>query len=60
MVYILSTMLRKAFEDKNFHKKLDSMTNLDEVWKSLFLSPYDYGYEALYNKDTRVSSSEKE
>lgn len=30
------------------------MNNLDEVWKGLFLSPFDYGYEALYNKNTRV------
>jgi 2-methylcitrate dehydratase len=54
MVYILSTMLRKAFEDKSFHTKLNNMTNLDEVWKALFLSPFDYGYDALYNKNTRV------
>jgi 2-methylcitrate dehydratase len=55
MVYILSTMVRKAFEDKTFHAKLSEITNLDEVWKSLFLSPFDYGHEALYNENTRVN-----
>merc|ERR1719191_2340297 len=26
---------------------------MDEAWKELMLSPYDYGADALYEKDTR-------
>ena len=49
MVYIISTILRKAFENKNgnYNKQLN------EVWKQLMLLPQDYGYQALQNKDTR-------
>ena len=48
MVYIISTILRKAFEHKNA-----GFNGLDDVWKSLMLLPQDYGYQALFNKDTR-------
>merc|ERR1712183_402008 len=27
--------------------------SMDEAWKSLMLSPYDYGAEALYDAETR-------
>ena len=37
MVYIISTLLRKAFETKDFNARLGSITNLDEVWKTLML-----------------------
>ena len=37
MVYIVSTILRKAFENKAFNSSLDKITNLDEVWKTLML-----------------------
>jgi len=53
MVYILSTMLRKAYDDPNFAKKNKNFSNLDEVWKYLFLSPEDFGLEALNNPNTR-------
>lgn len=53
MVYIVSTILRKAFEDKSFNSKLSSFTNLDEVWKTLMLEPKDYGHQALFNSKTR-------
>jgi 2-methylcitrate dehydratase len=46
MVYIVSTMLRKAFATV-----LDGTT--DDYWKSLMLSPYDYGREALVDRETR-------
>lgn len=52
MVYILSTMLRKAFDDPNF--KNQDFKDLNEVWKYLFLTPMDYGFEALNNPRTRV------
>lgn len=32
MVYILSTMLRKAFDIKDLNKKLGEIKNLDGVW----------------------------
>lgn len=48
MVYIISTILRKAFEHKNAN-----FAGLDDVWKALMLSPQDYGYQALFNTDTR-------
>jgi 2-methylcitrate dehydratase len=37
MVYIISTILRKAFENADFNRRLGSITNLDEVWKTLML-----------------------
>ena len=49
MVYIISTMLRKAFENKDFGAKLSQYGKLDEVWKSLMLEPKDYGHKALFN-----------
>jgi 2-methylcitrate dehydratase len=54
MVYILGTMLRKAFTEKSFLKTLESAKGLDDIWKALFLSPYDYSHAAVRNKDTRV------
>ena len=54
MVYILGTMLRKAFTEKSFHSLLSSTNDLNEIWKALFLSPYDYSHAAVRNKDTRV------
>jgi 2-methylcitrate dehydratase len=53
MVYIVSTMLRKAFEDKEFNARLSSTTNLDEIWKNLMLEPKDYGHKALFDSQTR-------
>jgi 2-methylcitrate dehydratase len=46
--------LRKAFEDPSFSEKVKSAKNLDDIWKLLMLSPYDYGYSALYNQSTRT------
>lgn len=50
MVYIVSTILRKAFENGD---KISSINKLDEVWKSLMLEPSDYGHKALFNEKTR-------
>lgn len=41
MVYIASTLIRKAFENK---AKLQSAKKLDDVWKTLMLEPKDYAY----------------
>ena len=53
MVYIVSTILRKAFETKDLKSKLEGFSNLDGVWKMLMLEPKDYGHQALFNKSTR-------
>lgn len=53
MVYIVSTILRKAFETRDLLSKLQSFQNLDGVWKMLMLEPKDYGHQALFNKQTR-------
>jgi 2-methylcitrate dehydratase len=37
MVYIISTILRKAFETKDIGNKLSSFQKLDDVWKLLML-----------------------
>lgn len=50
MVYILSSVLRKAFE------KQDNITKEhtpEDLWKYLMLLPHDYGKDALYNEVTR-------
>ncbi len=54
MVYIVSTMLRKAIElragDPGF---MWSPQNNDATWKALMLSPYDYDQAAINNPRTR-------
>jgi len=47
MVYIVSTMLRKAME------KGGVPAHGDDTWCELMLSPYDYGKEAIANTQTR-------
>ena len=54
MVYIVGTILRKAFESKEFNEKLGRFTSLDQVWKDLMLEPKDYGHKALFNPVTRT------
>jgi len=50
MVYILSSVLRKAFEK---HDNITKEHTLDDLWKYLMLLPADYGKNALYNEVTR-------
>uniref|UniRef100_A0A7S3CSE3 Uncharacterized protein n=1 Tax=Strombidium rassoulzadegani TaxID=1082188 RepID=A0A7S3CSE3_9SPIT len=50
MVYIISTILRKAM-DKHEYLKKDS--KVEELWKYLMLLPHDYSYNALFNETTR-------
>ena len=54
MVYIISTILRKAFEYRDLDAKLNSFKNLDGVWKMLMLEPRDYGHRALFDEKTRA------
>lgn len=51
MVYIISTLLRKAIENKNL---FEGVGHLNDMWKKLMLAPVDYGSEALHNKNTRA------
>ena len=50
MVYIISTVLRKAFETPNL---FEGVVSTDDLWKKLILLPKDYSPEAIQNKDTR-------
>ena len=47
MVYIVSTLLRKALE-------LGATGSTDDLWKALMLAPVDYGKDALVNPATRA------
>ena len=54
MVYIVSTMLRKASEViKSEGTALFEAPN-DEVWKRLMLTPFDFETNAINNKTTRA------
>ena len=50
MVYIISTLLRKAFEN---HKEIANSHAPEDLWKSLMLGPHDYGSDAVNNEVTR-------
>merc|ERR1719387_1505520 len=47
MAFIISRVLQKACKNGKVPN------SMDEAWKELMLSPYDYGADALYEKDTR-------
>jgi 2-methylcitrate dehydratase len=50
MVYIISTLIRKAFD------KADAINNskdFEDLWKALMLTPKDYGKDAIFNETTR-------
>lgn len=51
MVYIVSTLLRKAIENPDLY---ENVSCLDDLWKKLMLTPYDYGAEAVTNKNTKM------
>jgi 2-methylcitrate dehydratase len=46
----VSTLLRRAIEDKNLYEGLN---NMNDIWKKLFLTPSDYGLEGLNDPNTR-------
>lgn len=55
MVYIVSTMLRKAIEMAAAGSfKPDSLASHDGVWKQLMLSPFDYDGKAIHHLLTRA------
>jgi len=47
MAFIVSRLLVRAFKE-------GTGSSMDETWKKLMLSPYDYGIDALYDADTRA------
>jgi len=48
MAFIVSRILLKAL------KAGKPPASMDDAWKTFMLSPYDYGKDALYDKDTRA------
>lgn len=50
MVYIIATILRKALEK---HDKIIEEHDLENLWKRLMLTPYDYSAEAIVNPVTK-------
>ena len=54
MVYIVSTLLRKAIvQAKQLGKGTIAESN-DGLWKTLILTPYDFDSTALFSDDTRA------
>ena len=58
MVYIIASMLRKAFHKYESHLKENH--ELEQLWKQLMLLPMDYGEEALYSTHKRTLMSKIE
>lgn len=50
MVFIVSRLLKKAIHHKNIR---DILKHRDVLWKELILTPIDYSYSALFDKETR-------
>ena len=50
MVYIVSTLLRKAFEK---HAHIMEENEPEDLWKYLMLMPQDYSHSAIFNETTR-------
>lgn len=57
MVYIISTLLRKAFEK---HAHIAEENDPEDLWKYLMLLPNDYSHKALFNETTRKLMSKIE
>lgn len=51
MVYIVANLLRKAFS--RYDRVIESKGNLDDMWKTLMLSPIDFSKPMLTNDITR-------
>lgn len=50
MVYIIGTLLRKAQEK---YEQVKEAKDVDDMWKTLMLTPLDYGRNALLNDSTK-------
>lgn len=51
MVYIIATLLRKAFH--KYDRVIENKASMDDLWKTLMLTPLDYDYSSLYDIKTR-------
>lgn len=51
MVFIVSRLLKKAINQGQNLSKI--VNNRDSLWKELILTPIDYSYKALFDKETR-------
>jgi 2-methylcitrate dehydratase len=51
MVFIVSRLLKKALNNKDKVSKI--LDNRDSMWKELILTPIDYSYKALFDKETK-------
>jgi 2-methylcitrate dehydratase len=54
MVYIVSTMLRKASEIVKSDGVAYFTQSNDDVWKRIMLTPYDFDIDAINNETTRA------
>jgi 2-methylcitrate dehydratase len=54
MLYIVSTLLRKAIERVAAKGRAGLGASSDEAWKALMLAPADYGAEAIFDPRTRA------
>jgi 2-methylcitrate dehydratase len=52
MVYIIATLLRKAFH--RFDRVVEHQADPDELWKTVMLTPLDYNHHALFDETTRA------
>ena len=53
MVYIVSTLLRKAIEVYEADPNALKVSHTDELWRKLMLLPYDYSEQAVFHPVTR-------
>jgi 2-methylcitrate dehydratase len=54
MVYIVSTLLRKAIEFATQLGKGELASSTNELWQQLILTPYDFDSTAIFSDDTRA------
>ena len=50
MVYIISRLIKKAFKN---YEVIQKDYELDSLWKTLMLTPYDYDNRAIFDPITR-------
>jgi 2-methylcitrate dehydratase len=50
MVYIISTIINKAYSNKHL---FENVTTTDDLWKKLILLPNDYAPNAIFDENTK-------
>ncbi len=53
MVYIVSTLLRKAIHKEEKSPGFFKSASVDDIWQALMLSPYDFHHDAIHHDVTR-------